>query len=67
MSTLRDGGRGTVDSAAGKRLRRALIVAEMSLACVVLVGAGLLALDIILEGKGVKGKGKREEAEGAAS
>jgi len=31
------------------------------------VGAGLLALDIILEGKGVRGKGKREEAEGAAS
>ena len=31
------------------------------------VGAGLLALDIILEGKGVRGKGERKEAEGTAS
>jgi hypothetical protein len=30
------------------------------------VGAGLLALDIILEGKRQKAKGKSEEAEGVA-
>jgi putative ABC transport system permease protein len=40
--TLRDGGRGALDQAQGKRLRGALVIAEVALSLIVLTGAGLL-------------------------
>ena len=39
---LREGGRGAVGSARHLRLRNLLVVSEVSLACVLLIGAGLL-------------------------
>lgn len=39
---LRDGGRGALGQAQGKRLRGALVIAEVSLSLIVLTGAGLL-------------------------
>ncbi|MDX2044535.1 MAG: ABC transporter permease [Acidobacteriota bacterium] len=39
---LRDGGRGALGQAHGRRLRGALVVAEIALALIVLTGAGLL-------------------------
>jgi predicted permease len=41
-SSLKDTGRGVAGSARGRRLRRAIVIAETALAVVVLVGAGLL-------------------------
>ena len=41
-ASLRDGGRGTSGAASGRRMRHALIAGEIALACVVLIGAGLL-------------------------
>jgi predicted permease len=43
LTALHDGGRGTSRGAASNRLQRTFIAAEIVLACVVLVGAGLLA------------------------
>jgi putative ABC transport system permease protein len=40
--TLRDGGRGAAGNVKGRRLRAALVVAEVALSLMVLVGAGLL-------------------------
>jgi putative ABC transport system permease protein len=40
--TLNEGGRGGTAGRAGRRLRNALVVAELALAVVVLIGAGLL-------------------------
>jgi putative ABC transport system permease protein len=42
QSTLRQGGRGAVGDAGGRRVGRALIVTEFALALMLLVGAGLL-------------------------
>src|SRR5262249_22654892 len=39
---LRDGGRGALGQAQGKRLRGALVIAEVALSLIVLTGAGLL-------------------------
>ncbi len=39
---LKDGGRGPADTARGKRVRNALVVAEVALALALLVGAGLM-------------------------
>jgi putative ABC transport system permease protein len=39
---LKEGGRGSADTARGKRVRSALVVAEVALALTLLIGAGLL-------------------------
>jgi predicted permease len=42
QESLKDGGRGTSDGAAHNRLRNTLVISEVALACILLVGAGLL-------------------------
>lgn len=42
QETLKDGGRGTSEGRAHGRMRSILVVAEVALACVLLVGSGLL-------------------------
>jgi predicted permease len=42
QSALKDSGRGTTDGRGGRRLRSALVVAEIALALVTLAGAGLM-------------------------
>jgi len=42
QETLKDGGRGTSDGASHNRLRSVLVISEVALACILLVGAGLL-------------------------
>src|SRR5262249_28391176 len=39
---LKDGGRGAADTARGKRVRGAIVVAEVALALTLLIGAGLM-------------------------
>ncbi len=43
IPALHDGGRGASTGTAGSRLQRSIVAAEIVLACVVVVGAGLLA------------------------
>ena len=42
QGTLRAGGRGLTGAASARRIRSALVLAEVAMACVLLVGAGLL-------------------------
>ena len=42
QDSLKEGGRGTTEGARGERVRRALVVAQVALAVVLLIGAGLL-------------------------
>ena len=50
--SLKEGGRGLTASSRGRRLRRAIVIAELGLAAIVLVGAGLLVRSFVaLQGR----------------
>lgn len=46
-SALKDAGRGVLGSAAGRRLRRAVVTVQVALAVVVVIGAGLLVRSFV--------------------
>jgi putative ABC transport system permease protein len=47
-ASLKDGGRGVAGTSRGRRVRRVIVVAEIALAVVVVVGAGLLVRSFVM-------------------